>query len=87
MWLVILGNGQASCTLSIYVCYALSMDLCNFMGCPMQSNDRYFPQETMDLLPNYNIWIVHSVPYAKYGLSRWGFILFWGYCLFEVMQS
>ena len=40
------------------------------MGCPTQSSDRYFAQQTMDFLPNCNPWIVHSVPYAKYGLSR-----------------
>ena len=28
------------------------------MGCPTQSSDRYFAQQTMDLLPNYNPWVV-----------------------------
>ena len=40
------------------------------MGCPTQRSDRYFAHQTIDLLPNYNPWIVHLVPYAKYGLSR-----------------
>ena len=31
----------------------------------MQSSDRYFAQQTMDLLSNYNSWIVCLVPYAK----------------------
>ena len=46
--------------------------MCQSMGCncPTQSSDRYVTQQTMDLLPNYNSWIVRSVPYAKYGLSR-----------------
>ena len=46
------------------------------MGCPMQSSDGYFAQQTMYLLSNYNSWIVHSVSYAKYGLSTSGFICF-----------
>ena len=40
------------------------------IGCPMQSSDQYFAQQTMDSLPNYNPWIVCPVPYAKFGLSR-----------------
>ena len=44
------------------------------MDCPVQSSDRYFAQQSMDLL--HIPWIVRSVLCAKYGLSRRGFVLF-----------
>ena len=48
--------------------YAQSMD------CPAQSSDRYFAQQSMDLLRIP--WIVHSVLCAKYGSRRRVFALF-----------
>ena len=36
----------------------------------------YSLHNTLDFLLNYNPWIVCSVPCAKYGLGRQGFVLF-----------
>ena len=47
------------------------------MGCPLHKVAiDTFAQQIMDLSPNYNPWIVRSVPCAKYGLSRRSFVLF-----------
>ena len=88
-WMVILKMDSCnSCCVCAYIIpivivlvytyvYAQSMDLCDlwvvlhivvintlqntlFIYCP---------------LPNYNSWIVHSVPCEKYGLSREGFVV------------
>ena len=51
--------------------YAQSMNLRSpWVVLHKVASGRYFAKQTMDLLPNYNPWIVHLVPYAKYGLSR-----------------
>ena len=42
------------------------------MDCPAQSTNRYFAQQSMDLLRI--LWIVRLVLCAKYGLSRRGFL-------------
>ena len=56
------------------------------VDCPAQSSDRYFVKQSMDLLRTP--WIVPSVLRAKYGSSRWGFVLFWSHGLyFEVIHS
>ena len=66
----------ASYTLGIHVCYGQSMDLCNPWVVLHKVVINTFAQQTMDLLPNCNPWIVCSVPCAKYGLSRRNFVLF-----------
>ena len=43
------------------------------MDCPAQSINRYFAQQSMDLL--CTPWIVRSVHCAKYGSSERGFVL------------
>ena len=45
-----------------------------FMDCPVQSIDRYFTQQSMDLLRIP--WTVQSVHCAKYGSSEQGLFCF-----------